>query len=156
MTLKNGADRKEPDLKSRTRKLYAILDYNWAIFPCTATILFLGEPEHDLVNGPPPLTEVQIGLYEISIWTGAYHEVVVPDARWTPDCTVLAMILGPFLLFQLPPYYTLWGLCLPIRPFAYAKASKKRPFRSLRVCLVTKATNVQVESPMPPVFRGAC
>ncbi|RAH67809.1 glycosyltransferase family 2 protein [Aspergillus aculeatinus CBS 121060] len=115
MTLKNGADRKEPDLKSRTQNLYAILNYNWAIFPCTATIFFLG----------------------------AYHEVVVPDARWTPDCTVLAMILGPFLLFQLPPYYTLWGLCLPIRPFAYAKASKKRPFRSLKVCLVTKATNVQ-------------
>lgn len=85
-----------------------------------------------------------IALYRISIWTGFYDMFVKPGVLWTPDCTILAIIYAPFLLGQLPPYSMLWGLCLPMRPFAYEKSPKGRYFRELRVCLVTKGTNLQV------------
>ncbi|OQD91820.1 hypothetical protein PENSOL_c048G11216 [Penicillium solitum] len=68
---------------------------------------------------------------------------VKPGVLWTPDCTILAIIYAPFLLGQLPPYSILLGLCLPMRPFAYKKSPKGRYFRELKVCLVTKGTNVQ-------------
>lgn len=84
-----------------------------------------------------------IALYRISIWTGFYNMIVKPGVLWTPDCTILAIIYAPFLLGQLPPYSVLWGLCLPMRPFAYKKSPKGRYFRELKVCLVTKGTNVQ-------------
>lgn len=85
-----------------------------------------------------------IALYRISTWTGFYDMFVKPGVLWTPDCTILAIIYAPFLLGQLPPYSVLWGLCLPMRPFAYKKLPKGRYFRELKVCLVTKGTNVQV------------
>lgn len=75
---------------------------------------------------------------------GVVEAVVKPGVLWTPDCTIIAIVLVPFLIAQVPPYFILWGLCLPIRPFSYANSPKQRTFRSLRVCLVTKATNVQV------------
>ncbi|KAJ5780347.1 hypothetical protein N7457_005507 [Penicillium paradoxum] len=71
-------------------------------------------------------------LYHITIWTGLYTRLVQPDILWTPDCTILAIVYAPFLLAQLPPYSILWGLCLPVRPFTYAKSPKKRVFRELR------------------------
>lgn len=77
---------------------------------------------------------------------GVPDAIVKPGAYWTRDCTILAIVTVPFLLAQMPPYYILWGLCLPIRPFSYANSPKQRSFRSLRVCLATKATNVQASS----------
>ncbi|KAJ5154712.1 uncharacterized protein N7500_010151 [Penicillium coprophilum] len=68
---------------------------------------------------------------------------VEPGVLWTPDCTILAIVYAPFLLGQLPPYSILWGMCLPMRPFAYNKAGKGRSFRELKICLVTKGTNMQ-------------
>ncbi|KAJ5681050.1 hypothetical protein N7536_012189 [Penicillium majusculum] len=76
---------------------------------------------------------------------------VKPGVLWTPDCTILAIIYAPFLLGQLPPYSILLGLCLPMRPFAYKKSPKGRYFRELKVCLVTKGTNVQVSYLYPPL-----
>lgn len=75
---------------------------------------------------------------------GVPDAIVKPGVYWTNDCTIIAIVTVPFLLAQVPPYYILWGLCLPIRPFSYANSPKQRSFRSLRVCLATKATNVQV------------
>ncbi|KAJ5548462.1 hypothetical protein N7513_005696 [Penicillium frequentans] len=69
--------------------------------------------------------------------------LVKPGALWTPECSLLALIYVPCLLAQCPPYSTLLGLCLPIRPFSYATSTKRRGFRRLLVCLVTKGTNVQ-------------
>ncbi|KAJ6191594.1 hypothetical protein N7519_001615 [Penicillium mononematosum] len=69
--------------------------------------------------------------------------IVEPGVLWTPDCTILALVYAPFLLGQLPPYSILWGLCLPMQPFAYKKSPKGRYFRELKVCLVTKGTNMQ-------------
>ena len=86
----------------------------------------------------------EIALYRISTWTGYYDMLVTPGVLWTPDCTILAIIYAPFLLGQLPPYSILWGLFLPMRPFAYKRSPKGRYFRELKVCLVTKGTNVQV------------
>lgn len=74
---------------------------------------------------------------------GVPDTIVKPGVYWTRDCTILAIVTVPFLLAQMPPYYILWGLCLPIRPFSYANSPKQRSFHSLRVCLATKATNVQ-------------
>jgi hypothetical protein len=76
---------------------------------------------------------------------------IKPGALWTSECSLLALVYVPCLLAQCPPYSTLLGLCLPIRPFAYAKSPKKREFRRLMVCLVTKGTNVQVSSEPPCV-----
>ena len=83
-------------------------------------------------------------IHQTSIWIGLEDIFVEPGALWTPETSLLALILVPCLLAQCPPYSTLLGLCLPIRPFAYAKLPKKREFRRLMVCLVTKGTNVQV------------
>lgn len=92
-----------------------------------------------------------IALYRLSTWTGFYDMFVKPGVLWTPDCTILAIIYAPFLLGQLPPYSILLGLCLPMRPFAYKKSPKGRYFRELKVCLVTKGTNVQVSYLYPPL-----
>ncbi|KAJ5864995.1 uncharacterized protein N7529_006911 [Penicillium soppii] len=107
-----------------TKRFYERLSYNWAIFPLTVAISF-------------------VALYRVSTWTGLYDMVVQQGVLWTTDCTVIAIVHAPFLLSQLPPYSILWGLCLPMRPFAQADSTKKRVFRELKVCLVTKGTNVQ-------------
>ncbi|RAH51197.1 glycosyltransferase family 2 protein [Aspergillus brunneoviolaceus CBS 621.78] len=113
----------KPLLDRRSRKLFQILNYNWAIFPSTAFLSFL--------------------VYSLMVWAGVPEAIVQPGVLWTRDCTIITLIITPFLLAQFPPYHILWGMCLPIRPFSYAQAPKQRSFRSLRVVLVTKATNIQ-------------
>ncbi|RAH81616.1 hypothetical protein BO86DRAFT_379438 [Aspergillus japonicus CBS 114.51] len=115
---------RKPLLDRRSRKLFQVLNYNWAIYPCTAFLSFLG-------------------VYSLMVWAGVPEAIVQPGVLWTRDCTIITLIITPFLLAQFPPYYILWGMCLPIRPFSYAQAPKQRSFRSLRVVLVTKATNIQ-------------
>ncbi|KAJ5970503.1 uncharacterized protein N7479_000421 [Penicillium vulpinum] len=114
--------------EKHTKGFFERLNYNWAVFPLTASLCF-------------------IALYQISVWTGLYDKFVEQGVLWTPDCTILAIIYGPFVLGQLPPYSTLWGLCLPMRPFAYKQSPKRRYFRELKVCLVTKGTNMQAALP---------
>lgn len=89
------------------------------------------------------LTGSAIGVYSLMVWAGVPEAIVQPGVLWTRDCTIITLIIAPFLLAQFPPYHILWGMCLPIRPFSYAQAPKQRSFRSLRVVLVTKATNIQ-------------
>ena len=42
----------------------------------------------------------------------------------------------------MPPFGQLLGLCLPMRPNKFASGPKTRRLETLRICLVTKGTNV--------------
>lgn len=76
--------------------------------------------------------------------SGLYKAVVSETDEWDLK-TILYILLNICLLVtEAPPYARLWGLCLPMKPFRYAQAPRVRDFRNLRVCLVTKGTNVEV------------
>ncbi|KAJ9386718.1 CAZyme family GT2 [Paecilomyces variotii] len=111
-------------LQRRSRRLFNVLDYNWIIFPLTFTALLYA-------------------LYQLTVYTGLQQRIVDRNALWTVDCLILSIPFLPLVLTQRPPYAALWGLLLPARPFAYARSPKRRSFRSIRICLVTKGTNFQ-------------
>ncbi|RAH68773.1 glycosyltransferase family 2 protein [Aspergillus aculeatinus CBS 121060] len=90
------------------------------------------------------------------VWAGVPEAIVQPGVLWTRDCTIISLTITPFLLAQFPPYYILWGMCLPIRPFSYSQAPKQRSFRSLRVVLVTKATNIQGSTTPFSTYATSC
>lgn len=46
------------------------------------------------------------------------------------------------LVAQMPPFGQLLGLCLPMRPKKFAPGPKMRRLETLRICLVTKGTNL--------------
>ncbi|RAL11822.1 glycosyltransferase family 2 protein [Aspergillus homomorphus CBS 101889] len=144
---------RKPLLDRRSRKLFQILNYNWAIFPLTALLSFLSTTSQFPLNYP---TKSTAAVYSLMVWAGVPDAIVKPGVLWTRDCTIITLIIGPFLLAQFPPYYILWGMCLPVQPFSYANAPKQRSFRSFRVCLVTKATNIQgieLWKPLSQAFR---
>ncbi|KAL4878172.1 glycosyl transferase family group 2-domain-containing protein [Aspergillus karnatakaensis] len=104
-----------------TSKLYDILEYNWVVFPLThlATYFLLRE-----------LVKV----------TG-YYALVTQDDAWETSTTIHFVMNIFFLIAQFPPYASVWGMCLPLRPRENKENPKSRTFKTLRVCLVTKGTN---------------
>ncbi|KAK6223826.1 cre-bre-3 protein [Colletotrichum tabaci] len=124
---KEDLDARKPFLRwgiPHTRKhLYtAITKYNSCIFPITlSTTVFL--------------------LWKLAKTTSHYDNSVSANNQWN-WATILQTALMFFgLVAQMPPYVSVLGLCMPMRPGSYAQAPAKRDFRSLRVCLVTKGTN---------------
>lgn len=86
-------------------------------------------------------------LWKLAKTTSHYDNSVSANNQWN-WATILQTALMFFgLVAQMPPYVSVLGLCMPMRPGSYAQAPAKRDFRSLRVCLVTKGTNFDV-SPM--------
>ncbi|CAI7642569.1 unnamed protein product [Penicillium crustosum] len=47
-----------------------------------------------------------------------------------------------FLVAQMPPFGQLLGLCQPMRPKKFAPGPQMRRLETLRICLVTKGTNL--------------
>ncbi|KAL4899973.1 hypothetical protein BDW74DRAFT_188840 [Aspergillus multicolor] len=104
-------------------RLYAVLNYNYILFPLTLALTYYV-------------------LSKIIAVTG-YHVVVTEDNSWDWS-TVLHFLMNVFFLCaQYPPYSSVLGLCLPIKPHANKTAVKWRTFNKLRVCLVTKGTNYE-------------
>lgn len=76
-----------------------------------------------------------------------YYKFIVAESgvcNWSTVVCVLFNMIS--ILAQLPPYASVIGLCSPMRPFRYARAPRRRDFRALNVCLVTKGTNSKVSS----------
>ncbi|KAF9878423.1 cre-bre-3 protein [Colletotrichum karsti] len=108
----------------RTRKdLYTtITKYNSYIFPFTLAATFFT-------------------LWKLAHVTHHYGNAVSPNNHWNWATIFQTALLAVGLIAQMPPYVSVIGLCMPMRPAANAQAPVKRDFRSLRVCLVTKGTN---------------
>ncbi|KAL3470109.1 glycosyl transferase family group 2-domain-containing protein [Aspergillus californicus] len=103
------------------RKLYAVLQYNYIIFPFTHLLTFYL-------------------IHQLAYVTGY---TVISDDNWNWTTTIHFLLNICFLIGQLPPYASLWGMCLPMQPYENQQAPKSRAFKLLRICLVTKATNFQ-------------
>ncbi|KAJ7300588.1 glycosyl transferase family group 2-domain-containing protein [Mycena albidolilacea] len=107
----------------RTTTLYKILEYNYLIFPPALVLTFY-----------VCYAFFRFQLDKLGVSTAG-------DWDWT---TVVHVLLTSICTFtQVPPYANVWGLCLPMHPFAYARAPLKRSFKTLRICLVTKGTNFE-------------
>ncbi|KIW17395.1 hypothetical protein PV08_04589 [Exophiala spinifera] len=75
-----------------------------------------------------------------------YEALVVEyDAnfQWNWTTLVCCIANAVFVAAQLPPYASIWGLCLPMRPNIHSQSPRQRSYSSLKVCLVTKGTNFQ-------------
>ncbi|GAQ44609.1 hypothetical protein AtubIFM61612_007697 [Aspergillus tubingensis] len=105
-----------------SNRVYAILEYNYIVFPITLALVFYSYRE--FVNA-------------IGYW------VKVSDDGWNSSAIKHLVLFGAILLLQMPPFGNTLGLCLPIRPNKYANRPKIRRLGTLHVCLVTKGTNVQ-------------
>lgn len=75
---------------------------------------------------------------------GPYLFKLDSNAWWTRDTWLVLSLHAPGALIELIPFTFAFGACLPLRPFRYRRLPKIRSFRFLRVCLVTKGTNVTV------------
>ena len=75
---------------------------------------------------------------------GPYMFTLDSNAWWTRDTWPIFLLHGPGALVEIIPFSFVFGACLPVRPFRYSQMPKIRSFRFLRVCLVTKGTNVAV------------
>ncbi|KAF9888880.1 hypothetical protein FE257_008250 [Aspergillus nanangensis] len=116
-----GANAGRPPWQHSNR-IYSILQYNYILFPCTLLLTFYA-------------------LRRLVDHTGYYAETT--EKSWTRSATIHAALTVFFLIIQIPPYANTLGLCLPMRPFRHSKGPKTRRLGTLRVCLVTKGTNVQ-------------
>ncbi|KAF9889665.1 hypothetical protein FE257_007173 [Aspergillus nanangensis] len=118
---KFGPNRHGPASRHSNR-IYSILQYNYIVFPCTLSLIFYG-------------------LRRLVDYTGYYAHVT--DEAWTRSATIHAAFTALFFFMQFPPYANTLGLCLPMQPSKHTKGPKTRRLGTLRVCLVTKGTNVQ-------------
>lgn len=73
--------------------------------------------------------------------TGGYYVDVTEDG-WNKSTVFHVCAMTMFLVAQMPPFGQLLGLCLPMRPNKFASGPKTRRLETLRICLVTKGTNV--------------
>jgi hypothetical protein len=72
-----------------------------------------------------------------------FRTVVDPTVWWTPD-TLICILLGvSALLASSIPFGYIVGICWPTKPFENRNKPKTRPFKHLRICLVTRGENVQ-------------
>lgn len=124
---------------SPTTTLYSILNYNYIIFPLTLLSTFYGTT-CAIPLEPANLTAISKFVQK----TGYYYVTPSETNDWNWATAIHIALNAFFLLAQCPPYAHVWGLCLPMRPFEYAQAPKRRAVRALRVCLVTKGSNFQV------------
>lgn len=76
--------------------------------------------------------------------SGYYNFILAEDGSWDWSTVVCVLLNITNIISQLPPYASVLGLCLPMRPFRYAQAHRRRTFQTLNVCLVTKGTNLKV------------
>lgn len=125
------------------KKHYAILDRSHIIFPALLGILFYRELKIFLMtlfrtNKIHPVT------YKSTRLVGYYDYMVSKDGDWNATTVCHTILVICFVLSQMPPYANIIGLSMPTRPYQYAQRPKRRTFNSLKVCLVTKGTNVQV------------
>lgn len=126
-----------------TPVLYKFLDYNYAIFPITLAAMFLGQYSKAVTTGCNLLSSTP-GCFQLAHATGLYEAVVSADDEWNYKTVLYAVFTLLLNIAEMPPYSRIWGLCLPMRPFKYAHAPSVRVFRDLKVCLVTKGSNVKV------------
>jgi hypothetical protein len=142
--------------RTRSRRLYTVLNYNYLIFPTTLGIFFYRTPSlpYQKQFFPVWVTVADHSnkkvLYQLTRITGYYAYLVTDNAPWTVETVALFVCSLASLIAQLPPYACVWGMCLPIRPFGDAQRPKSCTFRTLSVCLVTKGTNFQV---LPHTFE---
>ncbi|KAJ6559523.1 glycosyl transferase family group 2-domain-containing protein [Mycena capillaripes] len=104
-----------------TTSLYKILEYNYFIFPPALVLTFYA----CYAFFPFKLDKLDVSAAGDWDWTTLVHVLL------TSICT----------FNQVPPFANVWGLCLPMHPFFYARAPLTRSFKTLRICLVTKGTN---------------
>ncbi|KAF7590859.1 hypothetical protein BBP40_002273 [Aspergillus hancockii] len=114
---------KGPHAQGRhTNRIYAVLEYNYIIFPITLILVFCT-------------------LKSIIDVTGYYAKV--SENGWNRSAIIHAVSYSLLLLLQMPPCGNTLGLCLPMRPNKFTTRPKTRRLGTLYVCLVTKGTNVQ-------------
>ncbi|KAF4835263.1 Beta-1,4-mannosyltransferase bre-3 [Colletotrichum tropicale] len=108
----------------RTRKelYHTIIKYNYCVFPISLGLTFCL-------------------LWKLAYVTNRYQNAVAVENQWNWATILQTSLLFFGLLAQMPPYVSVWSLCMPMRPGSHAQGPAKRDFRSLRVCLVTKGTN---------------
>ncbi|KAK1855445.1 cre-bre-3 protein [Colletotrichum chrysophilum] len=113
-----------PLVTPRTRKelYHTIIKYNYCVFPISLGLTFCL-------------------LWKLAYVTNRYQNAVAVDNQWNWATILQTSLLFFGLLAQMPPYVSVWSLCMPMRPGSHAQGPAKRDFRSLRVCLVTKGTN---------------
>ena len=83
-------------------------------------------------------------MRRVQALTGPYLYIVDSNVWWTRDTWLMFSIHAPGALIEIIPFSFFLGACLPVRPFRYRQMPKIRSFRFLRICLVTKGTNVLV------------
>ncbi|PYH97045.1 hypothetical protein BO71DRAFT_319466 [Aspergillus ellipticus CBS 707.79] len=105
-----------------SNRIYAVLEYNYIIFPITLLILFY------IIKS---ITDV----------TGYY--VKVSENGGNMSAIIHAVLHCLCLLLQMPPCGNTLGLCLPMRPNKFSQGPKTRSLGTLYVCLVTKGVNAQ-------------
>lgn len=134
---------------SKSYRMFTVLNYNYVIFPATLAVVFYCK----LISTSNPtdfilLTKFgQKVLYQLVHFTEYQVIVVAKNYQGWNFAAKIHFLTNLFcLLGQLPPYASIFGLCLPMKPFAYARSPKRRSFQTLRICLVTKGTNFQVET----------
>lgn len=66
------------------------------------------------------------------------------SAWWTLDAWWIFVLSAPGHLRESIPFAYVFGACMPLDPYRYAKKPKRRTFGLIRVCLVTKGTNAAV------------
>lgn len=125
-----------------TTSLYKILEYNYFIFPPALVLTFYGTVISRRAFAPRSFlgclvcyafSRFKLDKLDVSA-AGGWDWTTVVHVLLTSICTCI----------QVPPYSNIWGLCLPMHPFANSRAPPIRSFKSLRICLVTKGTNFEV------------
>lgn len=122
--------------------LYAVLNYCYALFPLTlALAYYCCRPK--VLLATVSLT-IRSGTVKLTRSTSYYGLAVSTNGDWDWTTVIYFLVNLFFNLTQLPPYANTIGLCLPSRPYQYSQKPRRRSFRTMNVCLVTKGTNFQV------------
>ncbi|KAJ5328787.1 hypothetical protein N7452_009177 [Penicillium brevicompactum] len=117
----DGLSKGHRPLWKHTNRVYNILEYNYIVFPLTLILTFYAFKQFTCVGG--------------------YYLEVAEDG-WSKSSIFHVCVMTMFLVAQMPPFGQLLGLCLPMRPNNFASGPKTRRLETLRICLVTKGTNV--------------
>ncbi|KAI4112860.1 MAG: hypothetical protein LQ345_006055, partial [Seirophora villosa] len=80
-------------------------------------------------------------IYRILLAAEPYMFELDASAWWTLDAWWIFVLSAPGHLRESIPFAYVFGACMPLDPYRYAKKPKRRTFGLIRVCLVTKGTN---------------
>ena len=120
--------------------MYKRQEYNYIVFPLTFILTFYGKLllfKITLARGP----SLHESAFKHVARVGGYY-IDVEEDGWTSSSIFHVITMTIFFLLQMPPFGQILGLCLPMRPNKFAQKPRTRRLGTLRVCLVTKGTNV--------------